>query len=59
MREKAQVHYAEAIPLVEKLRNEGLSFAAIAARMNADGFESQTRKPWTPMTAKRVFEMKA
>ena len=57
MRDKARAHYAEAIPLVAKLRNEGLSFAAIAARMNADAYVTQSRKPWTAMTAKRVANM--
>ena len=57
MREKARAHYAEAIPVVTKLRESGLSFAAIAARMNDDGYRSQAGSPWTPMTAKRVAEM--
>jgi hypothetical protein len=34
-----------------------LSFAAIAARMNDDGYRTQSDKPWTPMTAKRVASM--
>jgi len=57
MREKARAHYAEAIPVVTKLRESGLSFAAIAARMNADGYRAQSGTPWTPMTAKRVAAM--
>jgi len=57
MRDKARSHYAEAIPVVAKLREAGLSFAAIAARMNDDGYRSQSGKPWTAMTAKRVAEM--
>lgn len=57
MHEKARAHYAEAIPVVVKLRESGLSFAAIAARMNDDGYRSQSGTPWTPMTAKRVALM--
>ena len=59
MREKARAHYAEAIPVVAHLRSSGLSFAAIAAKMNDDGYRSQSGKAWTPMTAKRVSDMVA
>ncbi len=31
IREKARAHYTEVIPVVAKLRESGLSFAAIAA----------------------------
>jgi DNA invertase Pin-like site-specific DNA recombinase len=58
MREKARAHYAEAIPVVTHLRSSGMSFAAIAAKMNDDGYRSQSDKPWTPMTAKRVALMR-
>ena len=57
MREKARSHFAEAIPVAINLRRTGLSFAAIAARMNADGFRTQNKSLWTAMTAKRVCEM--
>lgn len=54
MREKARAHYAEAIPIVVKLRQSGLSFGVIADCMNAEGYVTQSRKPWTAMTAKWV-----
>jgi DNA invertase Pin-like site-specific DNA recombinase len=57
MRDKARAHYAEAIPVVAGLRASGASFASVAAKMNADGYLSQSGKQWTPMTAKRVAGM--
>ena len=59
MQDKARAHYAEAIPVVAELRVSGVSFAQIAARMNDNGFRSQSGKHWTPMTAKRVADMSA
>jgi DNA invertase Pin-like site-specific DNA recombinase len=59
MREKARAHYAEAIPVVIAFREIGLSFAAIAESMNHDGYQTQSGKQWTPMTAKRVADMSA
>jgi DNA invertase Pin-like site-specific DNA recombinase len=37
----------EAGPLIEQLRGQGLSLAAIAAALNAEGSLSPTGKPWT------------
>ena len=47
------------VALIHKLRRkprggERLSFAAIAARLNAEGHPTRTGKPWAPETVRQI-----
>ena len=52
---------AEVVALIQKLRRkprggERLSFAAIAARLNADGVTTRTGKPWAAETVRGIVQ---
>jgi DNA invertase Pin-like site-specific DNA recombinase len=52
---------AEVVALIRKLRRkprggERLSFAAIAASLNADGRPTRTGKPWAPETVRQIVK---
>lgn len=55
-REAASEAYADLVPLVEKLKVEGLSLRAIAARLNGDGHTTRRGKPWNQVQVARVLE---
>ncbi len=47
--------------VIQKLRRkprggERLSFAAIAARLNAEGRPTRTGKPWAPQTVRGIIQ---
>ena len=48
--------YALISPLVKSLRNEGLSFGAIADRLNEKGHTTRTGSTWSAMQVKRVLD---
>ncbi len=55
-RNRAISAYALVVPLVEKLRTEGLSLGAIAARLNVAGHATRNGSPWSAMQVKRVLD---
>jgi DNA invertase Pin-like site-specific DNA recombinase len=56
-RAKKVAAYDDLVPEVSRLRSEGLSFAAIAAALNAEGHTTRRGKPFSAMQAFRVAEM--
>jgi DNA invertase Pin-like site-specific DNA recombinase len=58
-RKKAQMHYAGVTPLVARLKAQGLSFAAIAARLNAEGVTTSQGNAFLPNTVKRIIDRSA
>ena len=55
-RNQAVTAYALISPLVKSLRNEGLSFGAIAERLNEKGYATRTGSTWSAMQVKRVLD---
>lgn len=52
---------AEVVTYIAKLRRkpkggERLSFAAIAARLNAEGIPTRTGRPWAPETVRGIVQ---
>jgi DNA invertase Pin-like site-specific DNA recombinase len=58
-RNQAVTAYALISPLVKSLRNEGLSFGAIADRLNEKGYTTRTGSTWSAMQVKRVLDRSA
>jgi DNA invertase Pin-like site-specific DNA recombinase len=52
---KAKDAYADLVPVLTDLRGEGLSLAAIADRLNAEGHTTRRGRPWNPMQVSRVL----
>lgn len=48
--------YQQTAYTAELLRNQGMSLAAIATQLNANGFTTRTGKPFQPMTVKRILD---
>jgi DNA invertase Pin-like site-specific DNA recombinase len=51
-------HYegeAEALERIQALRNEGLGFDRIAARLNSEGVPTRTGRPWHGMVVNRIL----
>jgi DNA invertase Pin-like site-specific DNA recombinase len=46
---------AEALARIAALRNEGLGFDRIAARLNAEGVPTRTGKPWHGVVVNRIL----
>lgn len=55
-RNRAMAAYAVLLPRVERMRTEGLSYGAIANRLNADNVETRNGSPWSAMQVKRVLD---
>ncbi len=55
-RDKAVTAYALITPLVEKLRNQGLSMQAIADHLNESGRTTRRGLAWKAMQVKRVLD---
>ena len=55
-RNEAIAAYALIAPLAEKLKREGLSLAAIAARLNELGHATRKGSAWSAMTVKRLLD---
>ena len=58
-RNQAVTAYALISPLVKSLRTEGLSFGAIAERLNEKGYTTRTGSTWSAMQVKRVLDRSA
>jgi hypothetical protein len=41
---------------IRQWREEGLTFPAIAARLNAQGHRTRRDRPWNPTQVRRVLE---
>ena len=54
--EKADEAYSDLRPLMIDLRAKGMTLAAIAASLNADGHVTRREKPWNPVQVSRVLE---
>jgi DNA invertase Pin-like site-specific DNA recombinase len=52
---RADLAYADLVPVVAELRGEGLSFRAIADRLNDEGHVTRTGKPWNGVQVGRVL----
>ena len=46
----------QAAGYAETLRGQGLSLAAVASRLNGDGFRTRTGSSWQPMQVKRMLD---
>ena len=46
---------SEALELIKALRAEGLGFDRIAARMNAEGIQTRTGRPWHGVVINRIL----
>jgi hypothetical protein len=48
--------YRQVLPLIRRLRARGMSFGAIAARLNQLGHVTRTGTPWSSMTVWRIMD---
>lgn len=55
-REAANEAYADLVPLIQKLKAEGLALRAIADRLNGDGQTTRRGKQWNQVQVARVLE---
>lgn len=55
-RKKANDAYADLIPLIQALRDEGQSLQAIAARLTNEGHETRRGCKWSPMQVSRILK---
>ena len=55
-RNQAVTAHALISPVVKSLRTEGLSFGAIAERLNEEGYTTRTGSTWSAMQVKRVLD---
>jgi hypothetical protein len=51
--------YSDLYPIVTELRESGLSFRAIAEKLNAEGYQTRRNKPWNPMQIRAVLKRAA
>jgi DNA invertase Pin-like site-specific DNA recombinase len=51
--------YRDLVPYVQKLRGQGLSLRAIAARLNDDGHTTRADKPWSAVQVRLVLQRAA
>ena len=56
-RAKAREFYGAVIPFIEQWKGEGLSLAAIAKRLNEDGYRLRSGKPWNAMQVRRALRL--
>lgn len=54
--EKAQRAYADLLPTMQAMRSEGLTYRAIAAKLNEQGFTSQRGNPFSHVQVRLVLE---
>lgn len=47
--------YADSLPMMRELRDDGLTLQAIADQLNADGHETRLKKPWNPTQVMRIL----
>jgi len=55
-RDKAVIAYAQVSPLAQSWRTEGLSFGAIADRLNEKSIPTRTGSTWSAMQMKRLVD---
>ncbi len=48
--------YADLLPVMRELRDDGMTLQAIADQLNADGHETRLKKPWNPTQVMRVLD---
>jgi DNA invertase Pin-like site-specific DNA recombinase len=53
---RADLAYADLVPVVAELRGEGLSLRGIADRLNGEGHVTRTGKPWNGVQVARVLD---
>jgi DNA invertase Pin-like site-specific DNA recombinase len=56
LKSKAEEAYSDVAPLILRLKSEGMTQQAIAARLNADGHTTRTGKPWGQVQVKRILD---
>jgi DNA invertase Pin-like site-specific DNA recombinase len=54
--ERASLYYADVLPMVHKLRKQGLSLRAIAQQLNTDGHVVRSGRHWSPVQVRRVLQ---
>ena len=52
---KAREEYADLLPVIRGLREEGLSFQKIADHLNAEGHRTRTGRPFGPPGVRRIL----
>ena len=52
---RADLAYADLVPVVTQLRAEGLSHRMIADRLNGEGHETRRHRPWNQVQVMRVL----
>lgn len=55
----ADAAYADVAPLIVELREEGLTLAQIAARLNEEGYTLRSDKPWNHIQVMRILKRTA
>jgi DNA invertase Pin-like site-specific DNA recombinase len=53
--ELADEAYVDLLPILKKMKADGLSFRDMAAKLNAGGHKTRRGKPWNPMQVSRVL----
>lgn len=59
VKEMAREAYRDLVPLMQKLREEGLSLKAVAQQLNIQGHTTRGDKPWNAVQVKRVLDRAA
>lgn len=54
--EKASKAYADLLPVMNELREQGQTYRQIAAHLNAEGYTTQRGNPWSHVQARLVME---
>lgn len=54
--ERAREEYAEVIPIIKQLRDDGMSYEAIANELNRLGEPTRSGRPWQKVAVKRVID---
>jgi len=55
-RSRAIAAYAVLVPMVERLRREGLTLQGVADRLNEQGESTRNGSPWSPVQVKRLLD---
>lgn len=59
VKERAREAYGDLVPVMRKLREEGLSLNAVAQRLDSQGHTTRGDKPWNAVQVKRVLDRMA
>jgi hypothetical protein len=52
---KAEADYTDLVPVVTRLKAEGLSLRQVAGRLNAEGHTTRRGRPWNATQVRRVL----